>query len=132
VQTHPSVATTVGLTSIRLRFLFLAALIVHSLGAGSSIGARSDAYSILRLGLTASGGLGGFHAVLIRLLNCGVTRMRVVGCFRAGVGLCGCHSTWRLLRGGHGASIRVDGNGTLTIAAHGLAKPVSDAIGKDI
>src|ERR1022692_1200314 len=114
-----------------MRFLFLAALIVHSLGARSSIGARGNTHSILGLGLSARGSLGGFHAVLIRLLNGGVTRMRVVGRFRAGVGLCGCHSTWRLLRGGHRASFRVDGNGTLTIAANGLAKPGSDAIGKD-
>lgn len=118
---------------IRLRFLFLAALVVHSLGADSSIGARGNANSILGLCLSASGCLRGFHAVLIRLLNCGVTRMWVVCRLRAGVGLCGCHSTCRLLRGDHRASTRVDGNGTLTIAANGLAKPVSDAIGgKDI
>ena len=123
------VATVAREALIRLRFLFLATLVVHSLGAGSSIGARGDANSILGLGLSASGCLGGFHAVLIRLLNGGVTRMWVVCRLRAGVDLCGCHSACRLLCGGHRASIRVDGNGTLTIAANGLAKPVSDAIG---
>jgi hypothetical protein len=92
----------------------------------------SCSLAILALGPSASRSLGSFHAVLIRLLNRGVTRMRVVGRFRAGVGLCGCHSTWGLLRGGDRASIRIDGNGSLTIAANGLAKPVSDAIGKDI
>src|SRR5277367_5206023 len=65
---EPLIDSLLSLLSIRLRILFLAALIVHSLGAGGSIRARGDAHSILGLGMSASGGLGGLHPVLIRLL----------------------------------------------------------------
>ena len=112
--------------------LRLAALIVRTFRTFSAIRGLGDAHSIPGLGLSASGRLGGFHTVLIRLLNGGITRVRIVGRFRAGVGLCGGHSTWRLLRRSHCASIRIDSNGTLTIAANGLAEPGCDAIGKDI
>ena len=72
--------------------LLCTALIVRALDTGSAIGARDDAHSILGLGMSAPTGLRGLYAALIRLRDCGITGMRVVGSLRAvAVPYC-CHS----------------------------------------
>ena len=78
--------------------LLSATLVVFALGARSAIGPLGYAHSILGLGSAAGAGLSGGYAVLI------------------------------LVGGRSLARIRVDGSGTLPIAAHGLAARVFDTI----
>lgn len=110
--------------------LLRTALIVRALDTSSATRARGDAHSILGLGMSAPAGLGGFHPVLVRLRDSGITGMRVIGTFCAIAVLHGRHSTWSLLRRSHRALVPIDGNGTLHITAYGLTKRVRDAIGR--
>lgn len=110
--------------------LLFTALIVHAFNAGRAVGTRGDAHSILGLGLSTPARSSGFHPVLIRLGDDGIARMRVISRLRTVAVLHARHPVGCLLRRRHSALIRIDGNGTLPVAANGFPNRVGDAVGR--